>query len=182
MRLWPTVCEFVAVGLILIAPSRTIATADSDATLALTSPAFGNLGRIPERFSCLGDSKSPALKWTGVPDGTRSFALIVEDPDAPIGTFVHWVVYNLSSNSTALPEGVSPQAPVGNGEQGTNGGGSIGYMGPCPPAGAPHHYHFRLFALDQKLALKAGATAQDVEAAMKGHVLGSAELVGIFQR
>jgi Raf kinase inhibitor-like YbhB/YbcL family protein len=169
-------------GLILLLALRTIATADSGPTLALTSSAFENGGTIPEQYTCSGHNESPALQWTGVPGGTRSLALILDDPDAPMGTFVHWVVYNLSPTATGLPEGVLGTASVADGEQGVNGRGAIGYTGPCPPPGKPHHYHFRLCALDQKLELKAGATAHQVEAAIKGHVLGSAELVGIFAR
>ena len=170
------------VGFTLLLTSRTIATADPDPALALTSSAFENGGTIPEQYTCSGHNESPALQWTGVPSGTRSLALILDDPDAPIGTFVHWVIYNLSPTAKGLPEGVSAMASVADSEQGVNGGGAIGYTGPCPPPGKPHHYHFRLSALDQKLELRAGATAHQVEAAIEGHVLGSAELVGIFAR
>jgi Raf kinase inhibitor-like YbhB/YbcL family protein len=169
-------------GLTLVLSLRTIATADPDPTLALTSSAFQNGGTIPEQYTCSGDNKSPELQWTGVPGGTRSLALILDDPDAPMGTFVHWVVYNLSPTATGIPERVLGAASVADGKQGINGRDAIGYTGPCPPPGKPHHYHFRLYALDQKLALKAGATAHQVEAAIKGHLLGSAELVGIFAR
>jgi Raf kinase inhibitor-like YbhB/YbcL family protein len=170
------------VGLSLILTLRTFATADPDLTLALTSPAFKNEGTIPERYTCSGRDQSPALKWTGVPAGTHSLALILDDPDAPMGTFVHWVLYNLSQTSEGLPEGASMPAPGAHGQQGVNGRDAIGYTGPCPPPGKPHHYHFRLYALDQELELKTGATAQQVEAAMKGHIVGSTELVGIFER
>jgi Raf kinase inhibitor-like YbhB/YbcL family protein len=99
-----------------------------------------------------------------------------------MGTFVHWLIYNLSTSIKGLPEGVSTSALAAEGEQGLNGRNAIGYIGPCPPPGNAHHYHLRLFALDRKLDLKPGATAQEVEAAMKGHVLGSTELIGIFER
>jgi Raf kinase inhibitor-like YbhB/YbcL family protein len=167
----------VAIGLILAV--RTIAT-PGPPTFALTSSAFANGGAIPQRYTCSGDNESPALEWSGIPGGTRSLALILADSDAPMGTFVHWVVYNLSATSIGLPEGVLATASPAGGEQGKNGRDAIGYMGPCPPPGKPHHYHFRLYALDQELDLKAGATAAQVEAAIKGHVLGSIELVGIF--
>jgi Raf kinase inhibitor-like YbhB/YbcL family protein len=146
----------------------------------MISSAFKSGDAIPERFTCSGDNESPALEFTGVPDGTHSLALILDDPDAPMGTFVHWVIYNLPSALKGLPEGVSSSA--GGLEQGVNGFGKIGYTGPCPPPGKPHHYRFRFYALDQKLELKQGVTSQKVEAAMKGHVLGRSELVGIFQR
>jgi len=170
------------VGLTLLLTLRTTATADSDMTLTLTSSAFENGGTIPEQYTCSGHNESPALQWTGVPGGTRSLTLILDDPDAPRGTFVHWVVYNLSPTAKGLPKGVSATASFADSEQGVNGGGVIGYTGPCPPPGKPHHYHFRLCALDQKLELQAGATAHQIEAAIKGHVLSSAELVGIFAR
>ncbi|MBV8357921.1 MAG: YbhB/YbcL family Raf kinase inhibitor-like protein [Deltaproteobacteria bacterium] len=170
------------VGLSLLLILRANATADPNPILALTSSAFENQGTIPEQYTCSGRNESPELRWTGIPGGTRSLSLILDDPDAPIGTFVHWVIYNLSPTTTGLPEGVSATASIADSEQGTNGSGTIGYTGPCPPPGKPHHYHFRLYALDQKLKLKAGATAHQVEAAIKGHVLGRAELVGIFAR
>jgi Raf kinase inhibitor-like YbhB/YbcL family protein len=99
-----------------------------------------------------------------------------------MGTFVHWVIYNLSATAAGLPQAMLATASVGGSEQGVNGRGEIGYTGPCPPPGKPHHYHFRLYALDSKLALKEGATARQVEEAIKGHVIGSAELIGIFGR
>jgi len=183
MRLTSFSCLMVqALRLTLNLTLQTTSTAEPDPALSLTSSAFENGGNIPERYTCSGDDESPALKWTGVPEGTRSLALVMDDPDAPMGTFVHWVVYNLSPSTEGLPEGVSPSASTVKVEQGVNGSNAIGYMGPCPPPGKPHHYHFRLYALDQKLQLTAKATANQVEAAIKGHVLGSSELVGIFGR
>jgi len=170
------------IGFALILPVRMIAAPDPEPTLVLTSSAFENGGTVPLRYTCSGHNTSPALEWTGVPDRTRSLALILDDPDAPMGTFVHWVVYNLSPAAKGLPEGVSASATVADGEEGVNGDSSSGYTGPCPPPGKPHHYHFRLYALDQKLELKSGAAARQVEAAIKGHVVGSAELVGVFKR
>ncbi len=170
----------VAFGLILTL--RITGSADQSQGLTLASLAFVNGGSIPERYTCSGDNKSPALSWTGVPKSARSIVLIVDDPDAPRGTFVHWVVYNLSATSNGLSEGVATSASVEGGEQGINGRGDNGYTGPCPPPGMPHHYHFRLYALDEKLDLKPGARAAQVEAALKGHVLASTELIGIFGR
>jgi len=183
MRFFLVRCVIQVLGILMILPLQTISSAASgDPSLALVSSAFQNAGRIPERCTCSGLNTSPALEWTGIPGGTRSLALILDDPDAPGGTFVHWVVYNITPSSKELPEGMSASAPVINGEQGENGRSEIGYTGPCPPPGAPHHYHFRLYALDQNLQLTPGATAEQVEAAMQGHVLGSTELVGIFER
>lgn len=170
------------VGLTLLLTLQRTATADPDPVLTLTSSAFENGGAIPEQYTCTGHNESPALQWTGVPGATRSLTLILDDPDAPMGTFVHWVVYNLSPTAKGLPKRMSATASVADSDQGVNGRGEIGYTGPCPPPGKPHHYHFRLYALDQKLQLKGGATAYQVETAIKGHVLGSAELVGIFAR
>jgi Raf kinase inhibitor-like YbhB/YbcL family protein len=148
----------------------------------LKSSAFENETLIPKRYSCSGLNRSPALTWTGAPSGTRSFALIVSDPDAPGGTFIHWVVYNIASKVENLPEGASTSSALGDAEQGLNGRGELGYTGPCPPPGKPHHYHFRLYAVDRTVELKPGATAEQLESALKGHVLGVAELVGMFGR
>ena len=183
MRLVPSTCVTIpVVGLSLILVMLMRAVADPTPTLALVSSAFLTDGAIPQRYTCSGPNVSPELKWTGVPASARSLALIMLDPDAPMGTFVHWVIYNLSPTTSALPEQVSPSASLGDGEQGVNGLGSIVYTGPCPPAGEPHHYHFRLYALDERLNLQKGATAQQLESAIQGHILASTELVGIFQR
>jgi Raf kinase inhibitor-like YbhB/YbcL family protein len=167
-------------GTLIILSLSSISSALADPSLALMSSAFVNGGAIPERYTCSGLNSSPPLKWTGVPGATRSLALILDDPDAPGGTFVHWVVYNVSPTVKGLSEGMSESGFVG--EQGSNGRSETGYTGPCPPPGTPHHYHFRLYALDQKLQLKPGATENEVEAAMKGHVLGNTELIGVFER
>jgi Raf kinase inhibitor-like YbhB/YbcL family protein len=151
-------------------------------TFPLTSAAFKDGGEIPAQFTCDGANHSPPLSWSGAPAQTAAFALIVEDPDAPAGTFIHWVLYDLSGATNALPEGIPkggslPQ--LGGARQGRTSAGDVGYGGPCPPPGAPHHYHFRLFALDAKLGLEAGATRDQVMSAMRGHELGSAEIVGL---
>jgi Raf kinase inhibitor-like YbhB/YbcL family protein len=169
-------------GLALLLALQIAAMAGQASTLALTSAAFKNGDTIPQRYTCSGQNESPALEWHGIPRGTRSLVLVVDDPDAPMGTFVHWVIYNLPATAAGLPQAMSASASVGGSEQGTNGRGEIGYTGPCPPPGKPHHYHFRLYALDHKLALKAGATVQQIEEAIKEHVLGSTELIGIFRR
>jgi Raf kinase inhibitor-like YbhB/YbcL family protein len=182
MRLLLSCTGVIVAAMLITLNLRTIADADSDAPFALTSSGFQNEGAIPERYTCSGQNISPALEWTGVTGGTRSLVLIVDDPDAPMGTFVHWVVYNLAPAAKGLPENVSPAISVEDVEQGVNGSGAIGYMGPCPPPGKPHHYHFRLYALDQKLDLREGATAHQVETAIQGHVVGSTQLVGIFER
>jgi Raf kinase inhibitor-like YbhB/YbcL family protein len=158
------------------------ASAGSSA-LRLQSVAFAADDPIPVTYTCSGDNKSPALSWSGLPAEAKTLALIVRDPDAPMGSYVHWVLYNLPANLTGLPAAVpaTPTIPQG-GEQGVNGSGRSGYQGPCPPPGPAHHYHFRLYALDRKLNLAAGANADEVERAMNGHVISSTDLVGVFAR
>ena len=148
----------------------------------LQSSAFQNGGSIPKKFTCEAADVSPELNWSGVPEKTQSFALIADDPDAPMGTWVHWVIYDLPPNTAKLPEGVPKQEQAASGAQGKNSSGKIGYGGPCPPPGKPHRYFFKLYALDSKLNLKPGARKPEVEAAMKGHVLAEAELMGKYGR
>ncbi len=151
--------------------------------LKLTTTAFQPGVAIPKKFTCDGPDVSPALAWTDAPAGTHSFALIMDDPDAPVGTWVHWVLYDLPANTRDLPEGVPKQEEVPNGtRQGRNDFRKIGYGGPCPPPGPAHRYFFKLYALDSKTSLKPGATKADLEKAMKGHILAQAELMGRYQR
>ncbi len=149
----------------------------------ISTPAFSGGEMIPKKFTCDGPDVSPQLRWKGAPTGTHSFALIMDDPDAPVGTWVHWVLYNLPANTKELPEGVEKQEQLDGGAlQGHNDFRKIGYGGPCPPAGKPHRYYFKLYAVDTKINLSAGATKPDLERAMKGHILGEAELMGRFGR
>jgi Raf kinase inhibitor-like YbhB/YbcL family protein len=149
----------------------------------LATTAFSAGGAIPRKFTCDGPDISPKLTWNDPPAKTQSFALIMDDPDAPVGTWVHWVIYDLLANTRDLAEGVAKQEQLPNGaRQGRNDFGKIGYGGPCPPPGKPHRYFFKLYALDVKLGLKAGATKADVERAMKGHTLTQAELIGRYAR
>jgi Raf kinase inhibitor-like YbhB/YbcL family protein len=151
--------------------------------LSIQSTAFAANGPIPVAYTCSGDNKSPALAWSGIPAATKAMALIVRDPDAPMGSYVHWVLYNLPANATGMPAAIPTTATLEKGAvQGVNGRGTSAYQGPCPPPGPAHHYHFRLYALDVKLNLAAGANADEVEQAIKGHVLASADLVGTFAR
>ncbi len=163
----------------------SLAKAQETSRFAIASPAFTAGGTIPPAYTCKNSKAgSPQLTWQGTPKDARSLALIVEDPDAPNGTFIHWVVYNISVNITRLDASVAPTEQLGGGGmQGANTLGKIGYMGPCPPPGSsPHHYHFKLMALDATLDLKPGASAQQVEAASRGHVKAEADLVGTFAR
>lgn len=154
--------------------------------IELTSRAFENGSPIPMKHTCDGGNASPALSWTGCPEGTKTLALIADDPDAPAGTFVHWVLFNLPGNEVQLPEDVHrgevlPQK-FGGALQGKNDFRRIGYGGPCPPPGTLHRYLFKLYALDATVPLKAGATKKDLEGAMQGHILATAELMGTYTR
>ncbi len=152
-------------------------------SLKISSPAFADNTTIPAQYACTGADTSPPLKWSGVPADAGALALIVEDPDAPGGTFIHWVAYDMPPSQAGLESGVAQgEAMPDGGKQGINGFRKAGYNGPCPPPGSPHHYHFRLFALDQAVNPQTPATASALEDAMKGHVKASAELVGIFER
>lgn len=152
-------------------------------SLVLETKAFPKGGEIPSKFTCSGENISPALSWSGAPGGTKAFALIVEDPDAPSGIFTHWVVYDLPAEAHQLPENVSQADELsGGGRQGRNDFRRTGYGGPCPPPGKPHRYFFRLYALNSALNLPAGASKREVESAMRGHVLAQAELMGKFAR
>ena len=165
---------------LLFAPASRAQAAER---LKLSSGAFGNNAAIPVEYTCSGDNESPALQWSGAPGGSKSLALIVKDPDAPGGTFIHWVLYNMPAGRSSLPKAVTKEDNIpGGGEQGVNGAGGVGYHGPCPPPGNPHHYHFRLYALDTKLDLTPGASAAQVEDAMRKHVLAQTDLVGTFGR
>ncbi len=152
-------------------------------TLRLTTSAFEPGSDIPARFTCDGRDVSPALTWTAPPDGTESFALIVDDPDAPRKTWVHWVLYDLPATARGLPEAVARDGALPSGaRQGRNDFGHVGYGGPCPPPGPAHRYCFTLYALDTKLPLPAGATRAHLDRAMRGHVLAHAELTGRYRR
>jgi Raf kinase inhibitor-like YbhB/YbcL family protein len=144
---------------------------------SLSSTAFEHEGQIPQRHSCEEDDVSPPLSWSDPPDGTRSLALICDDPDAPSGVFVHWLGWGIDPAPGGLGEGESAPA------EGTGGSGDAGYRGPCPPPGhGPHRYFFRLYALDEDLELSPGASREVLEAAIEGHVLESAELMGTYER
>ena len=168
-------------------------------SLLISSPSFADLSRIPAKYTCIATTPppsgprnistgiSPALQWTNVPKGTVSFALIMHDPDAHVPKaptdVTHWLVFNIPADVTQLPEAVAPDAPLANGAlQGANIMGKAGYQGSCAGPGAFHHYTFELLALDTKLDLPQGATREQVQDAVKGHVLGSAVYIGLFHR
>ena len=145
--------------------------------IQVSSSAFTEGSTIPKKYTCDGENVSPALEWSGIPRGTKSLALIVDDPDAPGSTFVHWVLYDIPAETTGLPEGVT-----GAGTQGKSSFGKTGYGGPCPPKGPAHRYFFKLYGLDTTLGLQGGATKADVEKAMQGHVLGQGQVMGKYGR
>jgi Raf kinase inhibitor-like YbhB/YbcL family protein len=154
-------------------------------TLVLSSAAFVDSGTIPQKFTCDGANVSPALTWSGTPANTQTLALIADDPDAPGGTWVHWVLFNLPGKANALPENVARDetlSSLGNAVQGRNDFKKLGYGGPCPPPGKPHRYFFKLYALDTPLALHPGATKAQVEDAMQGHIVATAQLIGTYAR
>lgn len=151
--------------------------------MKLTSPAFAEGQPIPTQYTCDGADVSPPLQWTEVPAGTKGLALICDDPDAPVGTWVHWVIYGLPADSKQLPEKVATTESLPPGaKQGLNDFRRIGYGGPCPPPGKPHRYFFKLYALDTALTLPARATKQDLLRTMQGHILAEAQLMGTYQR
>jgi Raf kinase inhibitor-like YbhB/YbcL family protein len=150
--------------------------------LELKSSAFEEGGIIPKKYTCDGEDISPPLIWTSLPDGTKTLALICDDPDAPGGTWVHWVIFNIPADTGDLGENVPPQKELTNGaRQGTNDFRKIGYGGPCPPGGT-HRYYFKIYSLDTDLDLEAGASKTQLLQAMKGHVLGEEQLMGKYKR
>ena len=166
----------------LFAPARTevfsTITNETEVSMNLTSSAFTQGQPIPEKFSCKGADRSPALAWTEPPAGTKSFALIMDDPDAPVGTWVHWVLFNIPASARGLPEAASF---TDGSVQGTTSAHSVGYHGPCPPSGT-HRYFFKLYALDTTLNLTSSADKKAVLAALEDHILAQAELMGTFSK
>jgi len=152
-------------------------------SILLTSPSFSEGGAIPKRHSGEGDNLSPSLSWSGLPPSTKSIVLLVEDPDAPSGTFVHWILFNIPSGVNRLPEGL-PETPdlPGIGRQGENDARTTGYFGPYPPPGKPHRYFFKIFVLDRMLELPAGCTSPQLQKAMRECVLDTGSLMGTYRR
>ncbi len=159
--------------------SKTKPEPKSTAEFTIQSPAFKDNERIPDKFTGIGENISPQLNWTNPPVGTKSFALIMDDPDAPRGTFTHWIIFDIPANVMSLPEGVAKSEILSDSSQQlANSANRIGYTGPMPPPGKVHHYHFKLFAIDKKL----GKIAQPIEKEMEGHILGQTMLTGTYQR
>jgi Raf kinase inhibitor-like YbhB/YbcL family protein len=150
--------------------------------MEITSSSFNNEDIIPAKYTCDGQNISPPLSWSGAPKETKSFALICDDPDAPAGTWVHWVIFDIPASINSLPEKVVKQEEIaGLGKNGKNSSRRYGYDGPCPPSGT-HRYYFKLYALDTMLNLNAGLSKEDLLKAMKGHVLAEAQVMGRYKR
>jgi len=150
--------------------------------IKITSSAFADGGLIPVKYTCDDADVSPPLQWDAVPEGTKSVALICDDPDAPMGTWVHWVLFNLPAETKELAENIPPDRTLPNSaKQGTSDFGRIGYGGPCPPSGT-HRYFFKIYTLDAEVDLKAGANKRQLLGAMEGHILGQGQLIGKYKR
>lgn len=151
--------------------------------ISISSEVFKDGGTIPDEYTCDGEDISPTLLWEGLPGGTKSIVLIMDDPDAPGRTFVHWVIYNIPGSTQKLAKGIPKKEKLADGSlQGMTDFGRAGYGGPCPPPGKPHRYFFKIYAIDKLLDLPSGASKGDVEAAMKGHILAKGELIGKYAR
>jgi len=150
--------------------------------LELKSSAFSEEEFIPEKYTCQGDDISPPLSWSGAPEGTSSFVLICDDPDAPAGTWDHWLIYNIPEERDSLEEDIAPEKEVQEMNQGLNDFDNIGYGGPCPPPGPSHRYVFTLYALDEELDLEPGLTKEELLESIESNILEKTELVGKFSR
>ena len=182
------ICYYLLTVLMLFFPLQCKKQSNFETTqgektgLEIKSKAFEEGGSIPKKYTCDGPDISPPLSWSSVPNGTKSIALICDDPDAPVGTWVHWVLYDLPANINNLSENIPPNKTLKNGaKQGTNDFRKIGYGGPCPPGGT-HRYYFKLYALDTQLNLNPGSTKKQLLKAMKGHILAQAKLMGKYKR
>lgn len=160
-------------------------TSSQEATVVsflMSSSSFEHKGQIPAKYTCKSDDISPNLQWKDIPTGTKSFALIVDDPDAPGGTWIHWVYYNIPASINQLPEDIKQDKQLSDGSRnGSNSWGKIGYKGPCPPSGT-HRYLFKLYAIDTVLELGPGATKPELLKAIQGHTLGMAEIMGTVSK
>ena len=168
---------------LLLTPLLGLVFAGNMTKLEIKSSAFQNGAKIPTRYTCDSLNLSPSLSWAGAPVATRSFALICEDPDAPSGTFILWVIFNIPKEKNGLEENIPRKELLPDGTaQGKNSSGRIGYTGPCPPPGKPHRYFFRLYCLDTKFSLKQPVNKTELEMAMNGHILAETQVFGTYQR
>ncbi len=174
------ICMLASAGAVA---SNARQTEGGSESMQIQSSAFNEGDTIPRKHTCDGEDVSPQLTWSAAPEGTKSFVLICDDPDAPVGTWVHWVLFGLSSDTTELPEGVPDGEEVlGGAKHGRTDFGNLGYGGPCPPPGPAHRYFFKLYAIDTEPPLGAGATKADVMAAIEGHILAEGRLMGRYGR
>ena len=182
-RFWPS-SRLLRAGCVLILNGCSHPVPDRPPpTLDLVSADFPQGGIIPKSLTCDGGDRSPALAWKAPPSGTQSFVLIADDPDAPVQTWVHWVIFDLPPDERSLPENLPKNGQAADGSrQGSNDFDKIGYGGPCPPSGSAHRYFFKLYALDAKLNLDPGSTKKDVERATQGHILARGETIGRYAR
>jgi len=180
------ICLALVLGVVAACQGQDTASDQKPATGVLVqveSIAFAESEDIPVRFTCDGDNISPPLSWSEPPADTLSLVLVVDDPDAPAGTWDHWVLFNVPVATRQLPEGVpADPLPSGVGIHGSNSWHQLGYGGPCPPTGSTHRYFFRIYALDTDLELEAGSTKKQVEQAMQGHILAEGSLMGRYGR
>lgn len=177
-------CLYLLVGVSLLCScqSKNLKDTGDKPQIQITSTAFEDGGIIPKKYTCDDVNISPPLSWTGIPAGTKSLALICDDPDAPAGVWVHWVIFNLPPDSTELKENVPPQKVLSNGaKQGKNDFGNMGYGGPCPPNGI-HRYYFKIYALDTVLTQDGGISKAELLKAMDGHILAQGQLMGKYKR
>ena len=180
MTLWFAIALF---GCLLTASCADNNNPPNIMSIKITSTAFADGQPIPAKYTCDGNDISPPLQWTNAPANTKSFALICDDPDAPMGIWVHWVLYDLPASVTGLAEDVAKtQFTVSGAKQGMNSWPRLGYGGPCPPPGKSHRYFFKLYALDTLLDLKPGLIKRDLLKAMEGHILAEGQLMGTYQR
>lgn len=173
------------IGLIILLPKAAAPenkqippSANFSTTMKITSPNFEQNTVIPKKFTCEGGNGNPELTIEGVPENTKSLALIMDDPDAPNGTFIHWLLWNIDPKPSPIKEGAPPEKAL----EGKNSNGKIGYIGPCPPPGKPHRYFFKLYALDAVLDVPAGSSKDALEAEINKHLLAKTELIGMYQR
>lgn len=175
------VAAVLAAGLAACRKAETLGPTPK--TLRVTSTDLADGGMVPKQFTCDGGSVSPALAWENAPAGTSSFAVIARDPDAPGGTFVHWVIYDLPPKVLGVMQGIAAKERLPDGSmQGVNSAQSVGYYGPCPPGGKPHRYVFTVYALDEMLSLPPGVDEEQVMKAMRGHVLAEGQLMARYGR
>lgn len=184
LKLFLTVFLLVLVsGCTTVEKKENMEEVNTMQNISISTEAFGAGETIPAEYTCDGKNVSPALSWSSIPAGVKTITLIMDDPDAPRGTFVHWVLYNIPAIAQKLQKGVPKNEILADGSrQGMTDFGRPGYGGPCPPPGKPHRYYFKIYALDTQLNLSSGATKGDVEKAMKGHILAQGELMGKYGR